>query len=132
LWQNGAAVDREQINRVLQAHFRPEFLNRLDEIVAFHPLSREHMAAIVEIQLQRVAKLLADRGYTLDLSPEAKLYLGEVGYDADFGARPLKRAIQRELQDPLALQVLGGEIHSGDTIHVGRGPDGLTFSAGDK
>ncbi|GAB4581380.1 MAG: ATP-dependent chaperone ClpB [Anaerolineales bacterium] len=119
---------RDTINRVLQAHFRPEFLNRIDEIVIFHPLSREHLAGIVTIQLRRVAALLADRGYTLEVSEAAREYLAEVGYDPDFGARPLKRAIQRELQDPLALAILSGEFHEGEIIRVDRGPHGLTFT----
>jgi ATP-dependent Clp protease ATP-binding subunit ClpB len=119
---------RDTINRVLQAHFRPEFLNRIDEIVIFHPLSRDHLTGIVGILLRRVSALLADRGYTLEVSEAAREYLAEVGYDPDFGARPLKRAIQRELQDPLALAILSGEFHEGDLIHVDRGPDGLKFS----
>ena len=115
--------------RVLQAHFRPEFLNRIDEIVIFHPLGREHLAEIINIQLRRVGRLLAERGFTLEVSEAAREYLAETGYDPDFGARPLKRAIQRELQDPLALRILSGEFHEGDLIRVDRGPDGLTFTA---
>lgn len=128
LWMNGGReVKREEIIRALQAHFRPEFLNRLDEIVVFHPLTREDLAYIVQIQLQRVAALLKDKGYQLEVTPEASQYLADVGYDPDFGARPLKRAIQRELQDHLAIKVLSGEFHSGDTIRVDTGPDGLQF-----
>jgi ATP-dependent Clp protease ATP-binding subunit ClpB len=82
----------------------------------------------VEIQLRHVSALLAGRGYRLDFSPEARAYLAEVGYDADYGARPLKRAIQRELQDPLAVKILSGEFREGATIHVERGPEGLAFS----
>jgi len=118
---------RDQITRVLQAHFRPEFLNRVDEIVIFHPLTREHMAAIVAIQLRRVEALMAERGFKLEITQPALDYLAETGYDADFGARPMKRAIQRELQDPLALKLLAGEIHQGDTIRVEHGPQDLTF-----
>ncbi len=130
LWMNDAAsVTREQVNRVLQAHFRPEFLNRLDEIVIFHSLSRENLAEIVGIQLKHVAHLLTERGFALEITPEAENYLADVGYDADFGARPLKRAIQRELQDPLAVKLLSGEFHSGDIIRVDRGADGLAFSS---
>jgi ATP-dependent Clp protease ATP-binding subunit ClpB len=120
-------VTREQINRLLQAHFRPEFLNRVDEIVVFHPLTREDLAQIVDIQLERVAALMAGRGLTLQVDPEARAYLAEVGYDPDYGARPLKRTIQREVQDPLALKVVGGEISEGDTVRVSRGGDGLAF-----
>jgi ATP-dependent Clp protease ATP-binding subunit ClpB len=129
LWMGEhAQVTREMVNRVLQAHFRPEFLNRVDEIVIFHPLTRQHIAEIVDIQLRRVGNLLAERGYTLEVSEAAREFLADVGYDPDFGARPLKRAIQRELQDPLALRILSGEFHEGDLIRVDRGEDGLTFS----
>lgn len=128
LWLNNVGqVSREQINRVLQAHFRPEFLNRIDEVVVFHPLGQEHLQQIVEIQLRRLQNLLEERGYRLEVTKEAKAYLAEVGYDPDFGARPLKRAIQRELQDPLALHLLSGEFKPGDTIRVERVPDGLAF-----
>ena len=127
LWDGGHNVTRDEITRVLQQHFRPEFLNRVDEIVIFHSLTREHLGAIVEIQLQRVAKLLQDRGYLLEVDSSARAYLVEAGYDPDFGARPLKRAIQRELQDPLAVKILSGDFHEGDLIHVGRGPEGLEF-----
>jgi ATP-dependent Clp protease ATP-binding subunit ClpB len=106
-------VSRDDINAVLQAHFRPEFLNRIDEIVVFHPLTREHLAGIVDIQLRQVAHRMAGRGFTLEVSEAAREYLAEVGYDPDYGARPLKRAIQRELQDPLAMQILSGEFRKG-------------------
>jgi ATP-dependent Clp protease ATP-binding subunit ClpB len=129
LWEGGRSVTRDEITRVLQNHFRPEFLNRIDEIVVFHPLGREHLNGIVDIQLRRVANLLAGRGYTLQVTQSARDYLVEVGYDADFGARPLKRAIQRELQDPLAVKILAGEFREGDTIVVERGAEGLTFLA---
>ena len=120
LWLGGKAgsVTRDAITRVLQVHFRPEFLNRIDEIIIFHALSRENLVHVVEIQLRHVSALLAARGYRLEISPEARVYLAEVGYDADYGARPLKRAIQRELQDPLAVKILGGEFHEGDAIQV--------------
>jgi ATP-dependent Clp protease ATP-binding subunit ClpB len=130
LWfKHAGPVSRDQITQVLQAHFRPEFLNRIDEIVVFHPLGREHLGKIVDIQLQHLTKLLSGQGYALDVSTEAKQYLAEVGYDPDFGARPLKRAIQRELQDPLAMQILSGAFHSGDVIRVERGKAGLEFTA---
>jgi ATP-dependent Clp protease ATP-binding subunit ClpB len=128
LWEEGRTVSREQINHLLQSHFRPEFLNRIDEVVAFHPLTMEHLKQIVEIQLARAASRLAERGLTLDVTDNARAYLAEVGYDPSFGARPLKRAIQRELQDPLALKVLAGEFKDGDTIRVERGEEGLEFS----
>ena len=129
LWEGGQTVTRDAITQVLQAHFRPEFLNRIDEIVIFHPLDREQLAKIVDILLQQVSHRLADRGYTLEVSPTAREYLAEVGYHPDFGARPLKRAIQREVQDPLALKILSGEFKDGDTLRVDRGSQGLTFSA---
>ncbi|MCJ7659501.1 MAG: ATP-dependent chaperone ClpB [Anaerolineales bacterium] len=118
LWEGGRQVTRDEINSVLQAHFRPEFINRIDEIVVFHPLTREHLSKIVDIQMRRVAELLAERGYTLEISEAAREYIADVGYDPDFGARPLKRAIQRELQDPLALQILSGEFSEGDLVRV--------------
>ena len=130
LWMGGKPeVQRDTVTRVLQAHFRPEFLNRIDEIVVFHQLSRQHLAEIVDIQLRQSAARLAQRGYLLEISEAAREYLAETGYDPDFGARPLKRAIQRELQDPLALRILSGEFHEGDLIRVDRGPEGLTFTA---
>ena len=129
LWEGGRAVTRDEITRVLQAHFRPEFLNRIDEIVIFHPLKKEQIAGIVSIQLRRVSQSLADKGYHLEVTEAAREFLADVGYDADFGARPLKRVIQREVQDPLALKILAGEVHEGDTLRVDRGKKGLVFSA---
>ena len=129
LWLGGkgGSVSRDAITQVLQAHFRPEFLNRIDEIIIFHSLSRTDLVKVVEIQLRHVSALLAARGYQLAISPQARAYLAEVGYDADYGARPLKRAIQRELQDPLAVKILGGEFHEGETIRVERGNEKLEF-----
>ena len=129
LWEGGYTATREEITHMLQANFRPEFLNRIDEIVAFHALGREHLSGIVTIQLRRVEKLLTDKGYHLDVSEAAREFLAEVGYDPTYGARPLKRAIQRELQDPLALKILSGDFKEGDTIRVDRGAEGLEFSA---
>ena len=129
LWEGGREVTRDEIVRVLQGHFRPEFLNRIDEIVLFHRLERAHLAEIVDIQLRRVTNLLAERGFSLEVSEAAREYLADIGYDPDFGARPLKRAIQRELQDPLALQLLSGEFQEGEGIRVDRDPNGgLTFT----
>ncbi|HSV85815.1 MAG TPA: ATP-dependent chaperone ClpB [Levilinea sp.] len=128
LWMAGhGSVPREQILGALQAHFRPEFLNRIDEVVIFRSLTRQDLTEIVQIQLKRVAELLRGRGFNLEITAAAAEYLAESGYDPDFGARPLKRAIQREVQDPLALHVLSGEFHPGDTIRVDRGADGLEF-----
>ena len=131
LWLGGKAggVTRDAITQVLQAHFRPEFLNRIDEIIIFHSLSRTDLVQVVDIQLRHVTALLAERGYRLVINPEARAYLAEVGYDADYGARPLKRAIQRELQDPLAVKILDGEFHEGETIRVERGKEKLEFTA---
>jgi ATP-dependent Clp protease ATP-binding subunit ClpB len=128
LWEGGRQVPRDEITRVLQMQFRPEFLNRIDEIVVFHPLSREHLAEIVAIQLRHVAARLAERGYTLEVSEAAREFIAEAGYDPDFGARPLKRAIQRELEDPLALKILSGEFHEGDIVRVERGAEGLELT----
>ena len=127
LWLNGGG-SREQINQVLHAAFRPEFLNRIDEVVVFHTLDRQQLKQIVDIQLQRVMELLKDKGYGLEVDDSARQYLAETGYDPDFGARPLKRAIQRELQDPLALHILSGDFPAGATIRVSKGAEGLEFS----
>ncbi len=129
LWEGGHTVSRDEIMRLLQANFRPEFLNRIDEIVTFHPLRKEHLAGIVDIQLRHVSKRLAEKGYRLEVTGAAREYLAEVGYNPDFGARPLKRLIQRELQDPLAIKILAGEFKEGELIRVDRGADGLIFSA---
>ena len=116
----GQSVDaaRSQVMDIVRASFRPEFLNRLDEILLFDRLSREHMAAIVGIQLGRLRKLLADRHIAIDLDERAIAWLGNAGYDPAFGARPLKRVIQKNLQDPLAAQILEGRIADGATVKV--------------
>ncbi len=129
LWLGEKKVSREEVVHTLQDNFKPEFLNRIDEIIVFHPLAKEELNHIVGIQLQRVEKLLEERGYKLVVSEAARAYLADVGYDADFGARPLKRAIQRELQDPLAMKLLNGDFHAGETIRVDQGKEGLTFTA---
>ncbi|MDE2595609.1 MAG: ATP-dependent chaperone ClpB [Sphingomonadales bacterium] len=116
-----------QVMEVVRGHFRPEFLNRLDEIILFHRLGVEHMAPIVEIQVGRVQQLLKDRKITLDLTDAAKRWLGRVGYDPVYGARPLKRAVQRYLQDPLAERLLGGEIPDGSTVRIDEGEGALAF-----
>jgi len=117
-----------QVMEVVRAHFRPEFLNRLDEIVMFHRLGQEHMAPIVDIQVARVQKLLRDRKITLDLTDAARRWLGRVGYDPVYGARPLKRAVQRYVQDPLAEKLLGGEIPDGSTVKVDEGEGELNIT----
>ncbi len=118
----------DQVMDVVRAHFRPEFLNRVDEIILFHRLRREDMGQIVDIQLKRLAKLLADRKITLELDDQAKEWLGQKGYDPAYGARPLKRVIQKYVQDPLAEMVLAGKIHDGETVKITTGPDGLLFN----
>ncbi len=126
--QIGVAQDhderRKAIMTELDRYFRPEFLNRLDEIIVFHSLSRAQIISIVELQLRRLRQILAERRITLDLSGAAKSHLAEAGWDPIFGARPLKRAIQRELQDPLALALLEGTIQEGDLVRVALAPDG--------
>ena len=116
---------RDEVMNAVRAHFRPEFLNRIDEIIVFHRLKREDMGAIVDIQLARLAKLLEDRKITLDLSPAARSWLAEKGYDPAYGARPLKRVIQKAVQDPLAERLLAGEVRDGVEVSIGAGPDGL-------
>jgi ATP-dependent Clp protease ATP-binding subunit ClpB len=124
------AVVEPQVMEQVRAHFRPEFLNRLDEIILFHRLGQDHMAPIVEIQVGRVASLLKDRKIVLDLTEAAKRWLGRVGYDPVYGARPLKRAVQRYLQDPLAEKLLGGEIPDGSTVHIDEGDGALAMTVG--
>src|SRR5690242_19149541 len=119
---------REQVMNVVRAHFRPEFLNRVDEIILFHRLRREQMSRIVDIQLRRLQKLLAERKITLALDDKAKEWLGQKGYDPAYGARPLKRVIQKYVQDPLAEMVLAGKIHDGETVKITAGKDGLMFN----
>jgi ATP-dependent Clp protease ATP-binding subunit ClpB len=118
-----------QVMEVVRAHFRPEFLNRLDEIILFHRLGQEHMGPIVEIQVANVGKLLKDRKIRLELSDAARAWLGRVGYDPVYGARPLKRAVQKYLQDPLADALLRGEIPDGSTVRVEEGEGGLVLNA---
>ncbi|NJM93160.1 MAG: ATP-dependent chaperone ClpB [Rhodospirillaceae bacterium] len=118
---------RAQVMNVVRQAFRPEFLNRLDETVLFHRLSRKNMTGIVAIQLKRLQALLADRKLELQLDDRAKEWLAEAGYDPVYGARPLKRVIQRELQNPLASLLLEGRYKPGDVIHVSADKDGLTI-----
>ncbi|MCS6839169.1 MAG: type VI secretion system ATPase TssH, partial [Roseiflexus sp.] len=117
-------IIRASVMEELRVHFRPEFLNRIDEIIVFKPLSREQIGQIVEIQLNRLRKLLADRRISLELSPAAREKLVAEGYDPVFGARPLKRVIQQRIQNPLALSLLQGEFQDGDTILIDVAPDG--------
>ncbi|MRI55448.1 ATP-dependent chaperone ClpB, partial [Methylobacterium sp. DB1607] len=116
---------RDEVMGVVRGHFRPEFLNRVDEIILFHRLARSEMGAIVDIQLGRLAKLLEDRKITLDVDDEARTWLADKGYDPAYGARPLKRVIQKNVQDPLAEAILSGVIHDGETVPIRVGPAGL-------
>jgi ATP-dependent Clp protease ATP-binding subunit ClpB len=118
---------QEKVLAEVRAHFRPEFVNRIDEVVVFDSLSREDIEKIVRIQLRGLHRRLADRKLELELTDEATSYLANAGYDPHFGARPLKRLIQREVQDPLALLMLSGEVRDGDTVVVETGADGLTL-----
>ncbi|WP_108682774.1 ATP-dependent chaperone ClpB [Methyloceanibacter sp. wino2] len=117
-----------QVMEVVRSHFRPEFLNRVDEIILFHRLRREHMSNIVDIQMQRLQKLLADRKITLTLDETAKTWLGNKGYDPAYGARPLKRVIQKYVQDPMAEMILQGKVHDGETVDVSVRAGELTFN----
>jgi ATP-dependent Clp protease ATP-binding subunit ClpB len=119
---------RDQVMGVVRANFRPEFLNRLDDIILFHRLRREHMTVIVDIQLERLRKLLAERKITIALDKQAREWLADKGYDPAYGARPLKRVIQRHLQDPLAEKILAGEIADGDTVQVSANAQGLLIN----
>ncbi|MDX1521133.1 MAG: ATP-dependent chaperone ClpB [Anaerolineae bacterium] len=127
----GAEAGQSKVLEALRQHFRPEFLNRIDEVITFHGLSREDLLHIVDIQLASLRKLLAERKIRLELTDAAKRHLVEVGYDPVFGARPLKRAIQRELQDPLALALLQGEFMEGDTIQADFREDSIVFEKAD-
>ncbi|MGA9891597.1 MAG: ATP-dependent chaperone ClpB [Xanthobacteraceae bacterium] len=119
---------RDQVMAEVRAHFRPEFLNRIDEIILFHRLKREQMGRIVEIQLASLQKLLEDRKIALTLDAKARDWLAEKGYDPAYGARPLKRVIQKSVQDPLAELILSGKIKDGEKIAVSAGKDGLVFN----
>ncbi len=120
-----SAEARRDVMEAVRAHFRPEFLNRLDDMIIFHRLSRDDMTGVVEIQLRHLTRRLAQRKITLDLDEGSRQWLADEGYDPVFGARPLKRVIQRSLQDPLAEMLLAGDVKDGDTLKVSAGPDGL-------
>jgi ATP-dependent Clp protease ATP-binding subunit ClpB len=119
---------RRQVLDALRAHFRPEFINRIDEIIVFHPLDRDQMKSIIDIQMKSLLKRLEERKVFVSLTEAAKDWLVREGYDPAYGARPLKRAIQRFILDPLALRVLEGEFREGDIIRVDAGPGGLQFA----
>ncbi len=119
---------RSRVTEALRSHFRPEFLNRVDDIILFHTLSRSEMRHIIRIQLKRVENLLKEQKISFDISAPACDYLVEAGYDPVYGARPLKRAIQREIENPLATKLLENTFISGDTIFIDKGESGLTFN----
>jgi len=119
---------REQVMATVRAHFRPEFLNRVDEIILFHRLQRSEMGRIVEIQFARLQKLLEDRKITLTLDGDARDWLAAKGWDPAYGARPLKRVIQRYVQDPLAEMILAGEVKDGDKVAISAEGNVLTFN----
>jgi len=123
-------LEHKRVLEAIRAELRPELLNRIDEVVVFHSLGREELARIVEIQLSRLSKLLQDKQLKLELTERAKLAVGKAGYDPVYGARPLKRALQRMVLDPLAVKVLQGDYKPGDTVRVDAGPsdDVLTFT----
>jgi ATP-dependent Clp protease ATP-binding subunit ClpB len=132
----GEEYDRMKaaVLKELQSAFRPEFLNRLDEIIVFHALDQEHLKQIVDIQLAGLRSRLSERHIELELTDAARTRLVREGYDPVYGARPLKRAIQREIETPLAKRILGGEIRDGQVIHADADPEssGLIFKAGVK
>jgi ATP-dependent Clp protease ATP-binding subunit ClpB len=118
---------REKVLAEVRAHFRPEFLNRVDDIIVFHALGKEQIGEIVEFQVRLLQKRLGDRKLTITLTPAALDYLADKGYDPTYGARPLKRLIQREVQDALAMKLLGGDLHEGEAVEIDRGEEGLEF-----
>jgi ATP-dependent Clp protease ATP-binding subunit ClpB len=119
---------REQVMAVVRSSFRPEFLNRVDEIILFHRLKRSDMGRIVDIQVARLQKLLADRKITIKLESSARDWLADKGYDPAYGARPLKRVVQKSIQDPLAERILSGTIKDGDTVAISATKRGLAFN----
>ena len=122
------SVVREEVMAMVRVHFRPEFLNRIDAIILFHRLQKTEMGRIVDIQFGRLKKLLSDRKINLTLDTKAQNWLAEKGWDPAFGARPLKRTIQRYVQDPLAELLLGGDVHDDSTVKISVGKEGLTFN----
>jgi ATP-dependent Clp protease ATP-binding subunit ClpB len=118
---------KSALMEVVGTHFRPEFINRVDDVVVFHPLSKEHIRRIVDIQLKYLHDRLAERDMTIHLSDAARDKLAEAGFDPVYGARPLKRAIQQQVENPLAQEILAGKFGPGDTIEVGVAEDRLDF-----
>src|ERR1035441_8306702 len=126
--EEGFAEASERVMTVLREHFRPEFLNRIDDVVVFHPLGEEQLEHIIELRLTDLEKLLADRKITIELTAAARKAIFKAGYDRAYGARPLKRAIQRLVQDPLATKILDGSVRHGDHVTVDASKTGLTFN----
>jgi ATP-dependent Clp protease ATP-binding subunit ClpB len=124
--QNYAAM-KAAVMEVVSQHFRPEFINRVDDVVVFHPLGREHIREIVDIQLGYLRKRLADRDMTIELSDAARDKLAAAGFDPVYGARPLRRAIQQQVENPLAQEILQGKFKPGDTVSIGVANDLLEF-----
>ncbi|PYS90683.1 MAG: ATP-dependent chaperone ClpB, partial [Acidobacteria bacterium] len=120
---------REAVLQTLREHFKPEFLNRIDDIVIFHQLSREQIVQIIDVQLARLRRMLEERNIALVLDDSARALLAREGYDPLYGARPLKRAIQTLIQNPLAVKLLRGEILPGQTVHVSADGDEMKFKA---
>jgi ATP-dependent Clp protease ATP-binding subunit ClpB len=125
----GTGGSDEQVMAAVRTHFKPEFVNRVDEIVVFHRLTQEHIAKIVDLQVELLRARLAERNLHLELTDAGRAWIAETGYDPDFGARPLKRVLQREVADPIALGILKGDYRDGDTVTVDAGPHGLVFAA---
>ncbi|MDR3744589.1 MAG: ATP-dependent chaperone ClpB [Acidobacteriaceae bacterium] len=126
--EEGFAEATARVMAALREHFRPEFLNRIDDVVVFHPLGEEQLTHIIDLRLAELTALLADRKITLELTPAARKFIFKAGYDRAYGARPLKRAIQRLVQDPLAIKILDGTIHHGDHVTVDASKTALTFN----
>jgi ATP-dependent Clp protease ATP-binding subunit ClpB len=119
---------REEVMTMVRAHFRPEFLNRIDAIILFHRLQKSEMGRIVEIQFARLRKLLGGRKIELSLDAKGRDWLADMGWDPSCGARPLKRVIERHVQDPLAEMILAGDVRDGSTVKISAGKEGLTFN----
>ncbi len=129
--EEGFAEATERVLAILREHFRPEFLNRIDDVVVFHPLGEEQLARIIDLRLAELTSMLADRKITLTLTPAARKFIFKYGYDRAYGARPLKRAIQRLVQDPLAIKILDGSVRHGDHVTVDAAKSALTFTVGE-
>ena len=118
----------EEVNEGLKRTFRPEFLNRIDEIIIFHNLTKEHVKQIVDLQMAEIEERLEDQGLSVELTDAARNWLAEEGYDPQFGARPLRRTLQKHVESPLSKQVLGGQFHAGDVVVVNVADGQLTFA----